>query len=149
MLNHLHAFFRLTQNEKLTDSELMEKLADSNFYNEITREPLMLEDSPGNITIVRKFGRYAGVNLYNTNGAPYSLKSTNYFQKLRTKDLISALKDEEKGLEAQLQIREEKEEKLKQFEWIEEAEPQLCELEGKKNVIIIPFDEFYLEFQGK
>ncbi|MHC4457862.1 MAG: DUF2330 domain-containing protein [Planctomycetota bacterium] len=95
VLNHLYAFFSLAQNEKLTDSELMEKLAESRLSNEITREPMILEDSPGNIRILRKYGRFAGVNLYNTNGAPYSLKSNNYIQILETKDLISALKDED------------------------------------------------------
>ncbi|MHC4456642.1 MAG: DUF2330 domain-containing protein [Planctomycetota bacterium] len=94
-LSNLYACFSPSETENLTDNELLEKLAPYQNSNAITKEPLLLEDSPGNVAVIRKYGRFAGVNIYKSNGAPYRWNNYDFIQILEIEELISALKDED------------------------------------------------------
>ncbi len=57
---------------KAKDTELMEQLEDEHFRNPFTKHPVILEDSPGNITVVSENGMIVEIKLYRRDGSPYN-----------------------------------------------------------------------------
>ncbi len=58
---------------KMSDAELLDFISKDlpELFNPYTKEPFIIEDSPGNITVERKDGLITEIILYHKNGSPY------------------------------------------------------------------------------
>lgn len=75
--NTLNSVFSgLRYNEKCTDAEIMEEIKNQEkrgYYNPFTKGPVIIEDSPGNITIVREYGDITAFTSHWRDGTPVLL----------------------------------------------------------------------------
>jgi hypothetical protein len=63
-------------NEKCTDVEIMEQIKNQErhgYYNPFTKGPVIIEDSPGNIAIVREYGDIIAIKSHWRDGTPVLL----------------------------------------------------------------------------
>jgi hypothetical protein len=60
---------------KMSDAELLDFISKEwpELSNPYTKEPFIIEDSPGNITVEREEGLIAGINFYYQTGNPYRI----------------------------------------------------------------------------
>jgi hypothetical protein len=60
---------------KMSDAELVDFISKElpELFNPYTREPFIIEDSPGNITVEREEGLITGIIFYHRNGSPYRI----------------------------------------------------------------------------
>ncbi|MGA1870191.1 MAG: DUF2330 domain-containing protein [bacterium] len=100
--NYAHFLFSdldRINSEEFTDLKLMRLIKDEHsFWNPFTKEAVLIEDSPGNITVVRKHGFITGINLYWRDGTPYFMKLYGYLNNLKIAHLIQESKDEDPEL---------------------------------------------------
>jgi len=59
----------------MSDAELLDFISKDlpELFNPYTKEPFIIEDSPGNITVERKDGLITGIILYHQSGSPYRI----------------------------------------------------------------------------
>jgi hypothetical protein len=68
----LEAFWADLGDRKMSDAELLDSIQKVRYpLNPHTREAIIIEDSPGNITVERKDGLITGIILYHLTGCPY------------------------------------------------------------------------------
>jgi hypothetical protein len=73
-VTYLKAFWADLGDRKMSDAELEDSIQKGHYaLNPYTREPFIIEDSPGNITVERKDGLITGIILYHQSGSPYRI----------------------------------------------------------------------------